>query len=124
MAFWLAAIPGVLLVAGLAAVSSFLVHWVSIGAGAFGAAILLKRLVDEDPVPLTSNEDVNHFIYAGFSAVMGFLAYKVVQYAFAVAGLLLSIAIAAVIVAGYYFGFSVVLAALADFALEFFDGGE
>ena len=101
---------------GLVALTSFIVHWLAIGAGFIGATALFKNLLEMRPLDITDSAVLNNILYGAYSVVAGFLLYKLVEAALTIAGILVGLLLAGLLVALYYFGPLVVLGAGLDLA--------
>jgi len=97
--------------------ADFVLYWGSIAAGFSIAVLSFKYLFEEDPVPLTGRDDLNNFLYLGFSILTGYLGFYVVQAAVLAFGFTLALLVAVLLVAGWFLGFGVLASALSSLVL-------
>jgi len=97
-------------------VADFVLYWGSIATGFAIAGLSLRYLIEEDPVPILSDDQANNILYLIFSIAVGLISFKAVQAVALALGFTAALVAAVLLVAGWFLGFGVVASALSSLA--------
>lgn len=97
-------------------IADFVLYWGSIATGFAIAGLSLRYFIQEDPIPILSDDQANNVLYLFYSIAIGLVSFKAVQAVALALGFTSALIAAGLLVAGWFLGFGVVASALSSVA--------
>lgn len=105
--------------------SSFILHWVAVGGGLVMGLRSFQYGLEEQPFDLGMSDELDAFFYGALAGLIGFVSFKVLTALVQLFSIVVALAVALLLIAGFFIGFPTLFGLLGrgiGFVFEFVEG--